>query len=360
MLLSRRRLLTHVAAAGATVVAASSAPRLAAAATPSSDPARDTHRHDWDWLQGRWDVQHRRLRERLVGDTRWEEFGGCSSFWRTLDGLGNVDDNVVEIPSGTYRGVSLRAFDPASDSWAIWWLDGRAPHRLEPPVKGTFERDTGTFLGRDTLRGKPIVMRFRWREVHGAKPWWEQAFSPDDGASWEVNWRNWFTRVSPQPSALPTLADAPHDFDFLAGDWRVQHRRLRQRLVGSDQWDEFDGTLRNWPLLGGHANIGDNLMRFPSGEVRGMGWRAFDPATKQWASWWLDSRAPHAVGTPLLGGFVDGVGTFLGEETLDGRSVRTRAQWSRITTRSARWEQAASIDEGKTWETNWVSDLKRA
>ena len=35
------------------------------------------------------------------------------------------------------------------------------------------------------------------------------------------------------------------DFDFLVGDWQVGHRRLRKRLVGSQDWDEFGGTLRN-------------------------------------------------------------------------------------------------------------------
>jgi hypothetical protein len=354
MSLSRRQLLAHLAATGALALGT---PRLNAA--DAATHASDARRHDWDWLRGYWSVRHRRLRERLVGDTRWEEFGGCSSFWRTLDGLGNVDDNLVELPSGTYRGVSLRAFDPASATWAIWWLDARAPHRLDPPVRGAFDGDSGTFVGRDTLRDRPIVMRFRWRDVHGARPWWEQAFSPDDGASWEVNWRNWFTRIDAQPRVLPRLAQAPTDFDFLVGEWRVTHRRLRQRLVGSREWDTFDGGFRNWPLLGGFGNMGDNLMRFPSRTVRGMGWRSFDPATNQWASWWLDSRTPDRIGAPLLGGFADGIGTFLGEEQVDGRTLRTRVIWSRISSRSARWEQASSADGGASWETNWISDFER-
>lgn len=30
---------------------------------------------------------------------------------------------------------------------------------------------------------------------------------------------------------------------------------------------------------------------------------------------------------------------------------------SRITPRSAHWEQASSGDGGVTWETNWISDF---
>lgn len=328
------------------------------AATPGAAVAA-AHTHDWEWLLGNWDVWHRRLKDRLAGSDDWEEFPGKSVFWLTMGGLGNIDDNVIDIPSGSYRGLTVRAFDAHTGTWAIWWLDGRDPTRIEPPVRGGFDGDTGTFTGRDTFKDRPIVMRFRWSDVHGARPWWEQAFSPDDGKSWEVNWRNYFTRTSSQPGALPKLADAPKDWDFLVGRWKVSHRRLRQRLVGSDQWDEFGGTLVNWPVLGGKGNVGDNVMEFPDGTVRGVGLRAFDPASGQWSSWWLDGRDPAAIGAPLRGRFADGVGTFMGDDTLAGRAVKTRVQWSRITPRSARWEQSSSGDGGATWESNWISDFTR-
>ena len=329
-------------------------PALAAEAL-SADP-----RSDWDWLVGSWDVQHRRLRVRLAGNDDWEEFAGKSMLWRTMGGLGNVDDNIVAIPSGTYRGLSVRAFDPAARKWSIWWLDARNPTYIDPPVSGSFEQSNGTFIGRDTFAGRPILMRFKWNDTRSVRPWWEQAFSADEGASWEVNWRNWFTRTAAQPSVLPKLSDAPNHWDFLVGRWQVRHRRLRQRLVGSNTWDEFGGTLVNWPVLGGHGNVGDNVMEFPSGTVRGIGLRAFDPKTGDWSSWWLDGRDPTVIAAPLRGSFRDGIGTFIGDDVLAGRAIKTRVLWSRITARSARWEQAASADGGKTWESNWVSDFQRA
>lgn len=162
----RRDFITSLAALGGLGALDLAMPGAHAATVPAN------HADDWRWLVGSWDVHHRRLKERLVGDTRWEEFGGRSAVWPTMNGLGNFDDNIVEIPSGTYRGMSLRAFDPASGTWAIWWLDGRNPTRIDPPVRGKVDGDTVTFLGRDTLRGKPIVMRFRWNDIHGARPWW--------------------------------------------------------------------------------------------------------------------------------------------------------------------------------------------
>lgn len=71
------------------------------------------------------------------------------------------------------------------------------------------------------------------------------------------------------------------------------------------------------------------------------------------------SRAASSLGAPLRGRFSDGVGTFVSGEIIDGRAIRTRVQWSRITPRSARWEQSCSADAGKTWGSNWVSDFTR-
>lgn len=352
----RRRVLLAFAAGTACALpwpTLAGAQASAGASTRPVDP-----RADWRWLVGNWDVRHRRLKERLAGSDQWESFGGRSAAWLTLDGLGTIDDNEMELPGGTYRGLGIRAFDAASGQWAIWWLDARNPRHIEPPVRGGFSGDGGSFIGQDTLRGKPILMRFRWHDIHGARPWWEQAFSGDGGGSWEVNWRNWFTCTAAEPTPLPRLADAPDDWNFLAGRWQVRHQR-RPRLSRADRWDEFDGTFHNWPVLGGFGNVGDNLMRMPDGDLRGMGIRAWDPAQGEWSSWWLDGRMPDRIGAPLRGRFRNGEGVFTGEEIVQDRAIRTRVIWSRITPRSARWEQASSSDGGTSWDTDWISDFTR-
>lgn len=167
----------------------------ASAASAAATPTLTGHEHDWDWLVGRWNVKHSRLKGRLVGSTNWEEFNGTSTLWLTLGGLGTVDDNLLELPGGTYRAVGVRAFDPKTKRWAIWWLDARYPDRIEAPVYGAFKDGVGTFTGDDTLDGKPIKVRFQWTEMKANSAHWEQAFSPDGGATWEVNWRMQFTRA---------------------------------------------------------------------------------------------------------------------------------------------------------------------
>lgn len=153
--------------------------------------------HDFDFLVGQWQSHHRRLKERLAGSHEWEEFEGTLSMRKLMDGWANVDDNVLKLPGDEYRAAALRAYDPKTGQWAIWWLDGRNPvGELGPPVKGHFENGVGTFYADDTLRGKPIRMRFVWSRITPTSARWEQAFSPDGGKTWETNWIMEFRRVS--------------------------------------------------------------------------------------------------------------------------------------------------------------------
>ncbi len=156
--------------------------------------------NDFDFLIGHWQVSHRRLAERLVASHHWVEFDGTTSVQKVLGGLGNMDDNLLNLPGDPYRAVTLRSFDPAQQQWSIWWLDGRTPGQLDTPVVGRFEGTgearVGQFFANDHLRGQPIRVRFVWTPQHpenAHSPRWSQAFSGDGGVSWEVNWVMDFT-----------------------------------------------------------------------------------------------------------------------------------------------------------------------
>lgn len=153
-----------------------------------------SNEHDFDFLIGHWQVLHRRLRQRLAGSDEWETFDGSSTLQTVLGGQGNIDDNWLNLPSGPYRATSLRAFDPVTRRWAIWWLDGRHPHALDAPMIGGFEAGVGRFYADDTFNGRPIRVRFLWADTLTPSPRWEQAFSADAGTTWEVNWEMRFVR----------------------------------------------------------------------------------------------------------------------------------------------------------------------
>jgi hypothetical protein len=152
--------------------------------------------HDFDLRVGEWTAHHRRLKERLAGSHEWVEFEGTQSFRLLMDGYANEDENVLNLPGDVYKGVTLRAYDPKTGQWAIWWLDGRDPiGEMDPPVKGRFANGVGTFYSNDTLRGKQVRVRFTWSNITANSAHWEQAFSPDGGKTWEVNWVTEFTRA---------------------------------------------------------------------------------------------------------------------------------------------------------------------
>ena len=152
----------------------------------------------FDFLHGRWNVVHRKLTERLVGNTEWFEFPGTLEVAPILGGMGNFDQNVLSDPKGTYEASSLRLFNPREQQWSIWWFDARLPG-IDPPVVGGFQGKKGTFYSRDVFKDRPIRVRTTYEPLTPDHAQWTQAFSPDDGATWEVNWIAVDTRVAQKP-----------------------------------------------------------------------------------------------------------------------------------------------------------------
>jgi hypothetical protein len=318
-----------------------------------------TGSHGFDFLFGEWHVHHRRVQ---ANTNQWVEFDGTCRVRPLMEGSANLEEQVLNAPSGTYQAVALRAYDAKTGQWSIRWLDGRYPaYPLDPPVKGSFENGVGTFYSDYEVNGKPMRVRFLWSHITPTSARWEQASSADAGKTWDTNWIMEFKRASARSSQdvakltqVVANQSPPHDFDFLVGDWRVDHRYIR---AATREWADIDGTCDNRQLMNGWANVEEHLMNAPGGANRAVGLRAYDPKTEQWSVWWLDGRDPGNMGPPVKGRFENGVGTFFGDVTLNGKPMRVRFIWSQITRTSARWEQAYSADEGKTWETNWTMNF---
>jgi hypothetical protein len=110
---------------------------------------------------------------------------------------------------------------------------------------------------------------------------------------------------------VENTAPGLHDFDFLVGHWQVHHRKLKKRLANNHEWAEFEGTLHSQPLMGGYANVDDDVFDVPGGAYCGVAPRSFDAKSGQWSIWWMDSRTPTApMDPPVKGSFHNGVGTF--------------------------------------------------
>jgi len=164
--------------------------KIVASATSSSS--------DFDFLVGKWRMHNRRLNKRLEGGHDWTEFESRDENWKILSGTADMDTySTKEMPGQEgklFEGVTLRLFDPKTRLWSLYWVASNVGV-LDPPVVGSFEKNVGHFFARDTFKGKPIIMMFRWDARDKTRPVWSQAFSPDDGKTWEWNWYNVSERV---------------------------------------------------------------------------------------------------------------------------------------------------------------------
>jgi hypothetical protein len=151
--------------------------------------------------------------------------------------------------------------------------------------------------------------------------------------------------------------DGSHDFDFQTGRWRIRNERLKTRLRGCTEWEVFEATQEARLLPGGLGNTDDFVTDHWPGFV-GMSLRLYNRRTRKWSIYWASTQT-DGFEPPVVGAFKDGVGVFEGRQELDGRPILVRFIWSNITRDGARWEQAFSPDDGKTWERNWVMTMTR-
>jgi hypothetical protein len=84
--------------------------------------------------------------------------------------------------------------------------------------------------------------------------------------------------------------DGSHDFDFLIGNWKAHVRRLPDRLVGSNNWIEYDGISNHKKLLDSNANFEEFEVDNPEKHlhIKGQTLRLYNPDSHQWSIYLLD------------------------------------------------------------------------
>jgi hypothetical protein len=149
--------------------------------------------HDFDFLFGTWKIRNRMLKTRLNNSQEWTEFDARARCRKILDGFGNIDDFRAERNGKPFEGMALRLFNPKTKLWSIYWADSNVVV-LDPPQVGSFVDRVGKFYARDVFQGKNIIVLYQWDKTKADVPTWSQAFSPDNGKTWEWNWYMTFHR----------------------------------------------------------------------------------------------------------------------------------------------------------------------
>jgi hypothetical protein len=158
------------------------------------------------------------------------------------------------------------------------------------------------------------------------------------------------------PEAPPPTADrdGQRDFDFELGSWRTHLSRLVHPLTGSTTWVQLDGTSVVRKVWNGRANLVELEVDGPDGHLQGLSLRLYNPKTHQWSLNFANSSS-GTLSQPTVGAFKNGEGEFFDHEPFGGRTILVRNVFKDITPSSYRFEQSFSVDEGRTWELNWVA-----
>ena len=157
--------------------------------------SKSSSKNDFDFLECRHKVHHIKLKERLKNSTEWREFDGTQEMNKLLTGIANVEKHFMIADDGKpMEGMALRLFSPQTRLWSIYWADN-IYGKLDTPVVGSFDHNLGHFFTRDTFNDKNIIVGFQWDIKDRENPVWGQAFSQDNGQTWEWNWFMYFRRV---------------------------------------------------------------------------------------------------------------------------------------------------------------------
>jgi hypothetical protein len=149
-----------------------------------------------------------------------------------------------------------------------------------------------------------------------------------------------------------------HDFDFEFGSWKADLRLLAHRLVGSHEWIDYHGTLVVHPLFYGKGNMSDLEVSNATSSIHGGALHLYNPDTHEWSVWFANA-GNGTLGVPGVGRFENGRGVLYDHEVYHGRQIYVRQAFSDISAHAFHYEQAFSIDDGKTWETNLIINYTR-
>lgn len=157
-------------------------------------PSPTSSVNDFDYLVGKWKLSDKKLKSRLTGSTEWISFESTVEMRKLLNGNGNMDIYRTLIDGKPFEGIALRLFNPRTKLWSIYWADSNVG-ALDPPVVGSFDGNIGKFYCKDKYKGTDVIVLFLWDKTDPDNPVWSQAFSPDNGETWEWNATNTSHRV---------------------------------------------------------------------------------------------------------------------------------------------------------------------
>jgi hypothetical protein len=319
--------------------------------------------HDFDFVLGNWKARISHRQHSPGAADRWEVWNGSVMAARVWGGRANLQQIEVHAPSGTIEELRLSLYRPLVHQWYLYWADS-SDGVLDKPMIGRFKDGVGSFYDQEDYNGRAIFVRQQYSAIGAHSYRWQQAFSDDGGGRWQPNWNVVLTRESMDGADGAKGTESPasdvqaHGFDFAWGDWRTEISFLPDPFAGSSHWVQIRGQVRVRKVWGGRANLEEIEASGAHGPFEGLTLRLYDPKAQQWNLYWANSN-DSVLDEPMIGSFKDGRGVFYNQDTYAGRTAFVRNVYFDVEADSYRFEQALSIDGGRTWRTNFIAHVTR-
>jgi hypothetical protein len=318
----------------------------------SDPPPERDGAHDFDFDLGVWKTHITRRTHPLTSSREVIELNGTVTNRKVWGGRAWLEEIEADGPNGHWQGLSLFLYNQSAHQWSQTFFNS-ATVTPTPPLVGSFQNGRGELFAPDTLNGRAILVRAVWSDITPDAHRYEESYSNDGGATWELVFSASLTRledatVAQATAASPSAHDGSHEFDFDLGAWKTHTSRLKSPLTGST----------TWAAMGGRANLAEYEAQGPAGHVELLALRLYNPTSRQW---WIHFATPDrgTLGVPGIGEFRNGRVDFYDQEPINGKSVLVRFSMWGMTQDTARSEQAFSTDGGKTWEVNWINEYAR-
>ena len=316
----------------------------------------DDQQHAFDFHFGTWRTHILNRDSTPSGVVKWIKMTGTVIDQPLWHGRANLEKIEAYGPGSHFQGLTLFLYDPRSRQWSQQFA-GSSDGVIEEPVYGEFRNGRGVFYGWSGSGGRKVLERDVWSDITPNSYHFEIASSADGGETWVTGFVAQLTRLkqSPDYDTPHTAASGPEgDFDFNIGHWKTDIRAAMSPLASPGSWTHLQGTHVVYRVWDDWADIGQLEVDGPGGHVEYLALRLYDRQSHQWRVYFANGKA-GTLEQPMIGEFKDGVGTFVGLDEMDGKTVLIRNVWSGITPRSCDQDWAISVDGGKTWVPTWIS-----
>ena len=325
------------------------------AAAAGAAPAGD-QQHAFDFHFGTWRTHILNRDASASGGVKWVRMSGTVIDQPLWHGRANLEKIEAAGPGSHFQGLTLFLYDPKSRQWSQQFASS-SDGVIEEPVYGEFANGRGVFYGWSGSGVRKVLERDIWSNITPDSYHFEIASSADGGKTWVTGFIAQLTRVKKSPdydTPHTTAGGSERDFDFNMGHWKTDIRAATSPLSSPGSWTHLRGTHVVYRVWDDWADIGQLEVDGPSGHVEYLALRLYDRESHQWRVYFANGKS-GTLEQPMIGRFEDGVGTFIGLDEMDGKTVLIRNVWSGITSASCNQDWAISVDGGKTWVPTWIS-----